>query len=77
MKDKMDREEQNKINYYIACIGAFAEKFSISNAFAYNYLIKYQGLAFIRKFYNVEHTFSIDDTVEDMRMICQRNGGGL
>jgi len=42
-KSDMSREEQNRISYYIACIGAFAEKYSISNAFAYNYLSKYRG----------------------------------
>lgn len=75
--DMKDREEQNKICYYIACIGAFAERFSVSNAFAYNYLSAFKGLEFISKFYDVEHTFSIDEAVDDMQMICQRNGGGL
>lgn len=73
----MNREEQNRISYYIACIGAFAEKFAVSNAFAYNYLSKYKGLAFINECYDIEHTFSIDDAVEDMQRICSRNGGAL
>ena len=73
----MSQEEQNRISYYIACIGAFAEKFSVSNAFAFNYLLKYKGLAFISECYDIEHTFSIDDAVEDMQRICYRNGGVL
>ena len=73
----MSREEQNRISYYIACIGEFAEKFSVSNAFAYNYLLKYKGLAFINEFYDIEHTLSIDEAVEDMQQICYRNGGAL
>ena len=76
-KVDMSREEQNRISYYIACIGAFAERFSISNAFAYNYLLKYKGLAFISECYDIEHTFSIDDAVEDMFQICRRHGGEL
>ena len=75
-KVDMSREEQNRISYYIACIGAFAERFSISNAFAYNYLLKYKGLAFISECYDIEHTFSIDDAVEDMQQISYRNRGG-
>lgn len=51
--------------------------FSVSNAFAYNYLSQYKGLDFIYDFYDVEHTFSIDDVVEDMQKVCQRNGGPL
>lgn len=71
----MDRKEKNKISYYIACIGAFAEKYSISNSFAYNYLLKYKGLAFIYECYESEHTLSIDDAVNDMYQICKNNGG--
>jgi hypothetical protein len=73
----MDRNESNRISYYIACIGAFAERFAISNAFAYNYLLKYKGLAFIYDCYESEHTLSIDDAVEDMYKVCKRNGGAL
>lgn len=73
----MDRSEKNKISYYIACIGAFAEKYAVSNAFAYNYLLKYKGLAFIYDCYESEHTLSIDDAVVDMSEICKRNGGPL
>jgi hypothetical protein len=73
----MSREDKNRIAYYIACIGAFAERFSLSNAFAYNYLLKYSGLKFIYDCYESEHTLSIEDAVEDMFQICRRNGGEL
>lgn len=73
----MRREEKNRIAFFIACISAFAERFSLSNAFAYNYLSQYKGLDFIYEFYDIEHTFSIDDAVDDMQRICQRNGGPL
>ena len=73
----MSREEKNRISYYIACIGAFAERFSISNAFAYNYLLRYSALDFIYDHYETEHTLSIDDAVEDMYQISKRNGGAL
>ena len=73
----MSREEKNRIAFYIACIGAFAGRFSISNAFAYNYLSQYKGLELIYDYYDIEHTFSIDDAVEDMQKICRRNGGPL
>ena len=75
--DCMSREDKNRIAYYIACIGAFAERFSLSNAFAYNYLLKYSGLKFIYDCYESEHTLSIEDAVEDMFQICRRNGGEL
>lgn len=73
----MDLEERNRISFYVACIGAFAERFSVSNAFAYGYLSQYKGLDFIFDFYDVEHAFSIDDAVDDMVKVCHRNGGPL
>ena len=73
----MSREERNRISFYVACIGTFAERFSVSNAFAYGYLSQYKGLDFIFDFYDVEHAFSIDDAVDDMVKVCHRNGGPL
>lgn len=73
----MSREERNRISFYVACIGAFAERFSVSNAFAYGYLSQYKGLDFIFDFYDVEHASSIDDAVDDMVKVCHRNGGPL
>ena len=63
----MSGEERNRISFYIACIGAFAERFTISNAVAYNYLSQYKGLDFIYDFYDIEHTFPIDDVADDMQ----------
>lgn len=73
----MSVEESNRIAYYVACIGAFAERFSISNAFSYIYLNKYGGMDFIYDCYTTEHTLSIEDVVEDLYKICKRNGGAL
>ena len=73
----MDKKEKNRISFFIACIGAFAERFAVSNAFAYNYLQRYKGLSFIYDCYESEHTLSIEDAVEDLYQICKRNGGAL
>ena len=34
-------------------------------------------LAFLKEHYEVEHTLSLDDAVEDMMLICKQNGGRL
>jgi hypothetical protein len=44
---------------------------------AFRYLKKYQGLAFLIEFYDVEHLQSLDETIDDLLIICQRNGGTL
>ncbi|MBP5366808.1 MAG: DUF3791 domain-containing protein [Bacteroidales bacterium] len=67
----------NRIEYLICCIGSFAEYFGITNAQAYIYLNRYGGLDFLKKHYDIEHTFSIEDAVDDITRICHRNGGNL
>ena len=71
----MDKKEIfNKIEYVIACVGAFAQRFKLSNAQAYAYLRRYAGIDFLIDCYAAEHTLSIDDAVSDHQNICQREG---
>ena len=72
-----ERELSNRIEYMICCIGAFVERFSLSNSQAYKYLKRFDGLDFLDQHYHIEHTFSIDDAVDDLAIICNRNGGAL
>ena len=44
---------------------------------AYRYLQEHKGLAFLIEFYDVEHLQSIDDTIDDLLIVCQQNGGTL
>lgn len=71
------KEIENRVEYFYCCLGAFASRHCISNAEAYRYLKSFKGLDFIDKFYEVEHTQSIEDSVEDMAIVCKKNGGTL
>ncbi|MBO4826656.1 MAG: DUF3791 domain-containing protein [Prevotella sp.] len=73
----MSKEQTNVIEYIVCVIGAFAERFSLTNAKAYKYLHDYNGLEFLTKHYEAEHTLSIDDAVDDIAIICHRHGGAL
>lgn len=44
---------------------------------AYFYLQKYAGLAFLIEYYDVEHLQSIDETLDDLVVMCRKNGGQL
>lgn len=66
-----------KIPYINACIRAFAARFALSVQSAFRYLYRFQGIAFLDKFYEVEHLQSIDDAVDDLIVVCQKNGGLL
>lgn len=73
----MSKNTIDKINYFVALITEFATAHQISTSQAYEYLQRYKGLDFVDRFYDVEHTFSFDNTVEDLTAYCNRMGGTL
>ncbi len=74
----MDKKEIfDRIEYVIACVGAFAQKYGLSNAQAYAYLRRFTGVDFLLDCYAAEHTLSIDDAVSDLQAICHREGGKI
>lgn len=76
-KLSMSKEQSNIVEYLVCVIGAFAKQFSLTNAKAYQYLRQYKGLDFLTKHYDIEHTQSIEDAVEDITIVCNRHGGAL
>ena len=70
-------EYRNLIAFVVSCVGAFSERFGITNGGAYSYLSEYGGVQFLYKHYDIEHTFSIDDVVSDLVEVCRRKGGTL
>lgn len=73
----INQEIKAKIAYIIAVISEFASAHSLTNAQAYRYLDRFNGLDFINRFYNVEHTLPFEDVVEDLTAYCHRKGGAL
>lgn len=75
---KIMSEHQRKIiEYLICCVGAFAQRYKVSNTQAFRYLKTFKGIDFLQKCYEAEHTLSVDDAVEDLTRICARNGGAF
>ena len=68
-------ELKKKINYTVVCVNEFANRFHIASKEAFNYLYEHKGIEFIKEHYDIEHTLSLDDVVEDLMMICRNNGG--
>ena len=73
----MSEKEIKIINYTVICISEFAKQKSISTKDAYNYLKEYKGLEFLDECYEAEHTLSLNDAIEDLTIICKRNGGNI
>ena len=66
-----------EIPFLTACIQAFGRRFSMTRQAAFRYLHEHKGLAFLIEFYDVEHLQSMDETIDDLHVICQKNGGTL
>lgn len=71
----MTKTDQNLIDYIVVCISEFAVRYGMHMRDAYIYLKKYKGIAFLKEFYDVEHTLSFDETLDDLAAICRKNGG--
>lgn len=73
----MSREEQKIVDYMVVCVNEFADRCSVNYKQAFNYLNKYKSINFLLENYEIEHTLSIDDAIEDMAIIARKNGGNL
>lgn len=73
----MTKSTLNRLNYFIALIAEFSAAHNISPQQAYLYLRQFKGIDFADEFYDIEHTLSFDETVEDLTAYCKRMGGHL
>lgn len=68
---------KDKIEYILVVVGEFARVHNLSIQEAFKYLKEHRGLEIIDDGYEIEHTFSIEDAVQDLTKYCQRFGGKL
>ena len=66
-------ETRKRINYTVACVSEFSKRYGISPKEAFLFLYEYRAI----EHYDIEHTLSFADAVEDMMIICRNNGGEL
>ena len=71
------KQQINTINYIVVCINDFADRFVMDSWESYRFLSQYGGIEFLLQHYDIEHTLSLEDTIEDLETICRQNGGVL
>jgi len=71
------KQQTNIINYIVICINDFAERFTMDAKAAYRFLSEFGGIDFLMQHYEIEHTLSLDEAIDDLEMVCCRNGGVL
>jgi len=69
--------EVNKINYAVMIVYEFAKQKQLNPKQAFLYLLNNNGISFIKEHYEVEHTLSIDEAINDLTIVCNQNGGAL
>lgn len=68
---------RNFIEYLVACVSEFAKAHGLTHPAAFDYLETYKGFDFLGRHYEAEHLLSFHDTVNDLDVVCRRNGGRL
>ena len=72
----MSKEDKiNRIEFIVACVSEFANKFHMSYAEAYFYLRRFSGIELLLKHYESIHTLSFVQIIDDLQTLCQRKGG--
>ena len=70
-------ENKRKIAYTIACVNEFAHMQNIGIKEAFQYLFQFKGIEFLKENYEIEHTLSFDTVLEDLIILCKKNGGTI
>ncbi len=70
-------EQKKRIGFTVACVNEFARQHSIGVQEAFRYLFQFKGISFIKENYEAEHTLDFETIIEDLEMLCRRNGGTL
>ena len=70
-------EQKRKIGFTVACVNEFANRHNLSSKEAFQYLFQFKGIAFIKENYDVEHTLDFDTILDDLGILCKKNGGQL
>lgn len=68
---------KDKIEYTVSLVSDFAKRYSLSTTQAFNYLDRFNAIAFINQHYNITHTLSFSEILDDLSLYCRNRGGNL
>ncbi len=71
------REIKNRIDYIIACVSDFANKYGLTYQQTYAYLRRHTAIDFLLDCYAAMHTQSIESSVADLQEYCYNRGGRI
>lgn len=65
------------MEYTIAIVSEFAERFNLSEKQAFRYIKFHKGLNFIEEHYGIMHTLDFNEAVDCVAIFCRKSGGEL
>jgi len=73
----MSSEKEKRVRYIVACVNEFANAKKLDKSVAFQYLYNNKGIQFLNEHYDIEHTLSFGEAIDDLTLICRRNGGKI
>lgn len=73
----MYTEKEKCARFIVACVNEFAAVKRIDKRAAFRYLYNNNGIRFLMEHYDIEHTLSMGETIDDLTRICLKNGGAI
>ena len=68
---------QEESDFIVSVINNFADEKKIPLTKAYNYIVTFKGMDFMRQYQDIEKTLSNHEIVNDVSRVCANNGGRL
>lgn len=65
----MSELQRNMVDYFVISVNEFAAHYGLKPNDAFSYLKEYKGLQFLNEYYDVQHTLSFADTIENLSII--------
>ena len=73
----MSQEIRNRIDYTVMCIGEFSQRQCHASPEGLPIPQRIRRHGFLKDCYSAEHLLSIEDAIDDLTAVCQKNGGKI
>lgn len=77
VNSKNQVEMDDCYSFIVSCVDAFARAKELTRRAAFNYLNLYGGIKLLTSCYDVEITLPLDEILNDLILVSQRNGGEI
>lgn len=71
------KDKRYVIDDYVLCVFEFSKMNSITPKQAFNYLKRFGGMDYYLLHHKVILTLPLQDTMEDLKIVCRNNGGQI